>query len=152
VMHGFWILVHALGYTLWIGGGIATMVLGIAAKRFPPPRRVAAYQLTSAVWRVLVAPGAVAVVVSGLLVSMPYMKSGAVPGWMMLMMTTGIVGCLIALGVSLPAAASLGRIELTPQGELPPHFAGLRARLVWGSSIAGALALIALAGGTLLRG
>jgi hypothetical protein len=150
-MHGFWVLVHALGYTLWIGGGVATMVLGIVAKRFAPPARLAAYRLTSAVWRALVAPGAVAVVVSGLLVSMPYMKSGAVPGWMMLMMTTGILGALIVLGIALPAAAGLGRMELA-QGELPPLFAALRARLVWGSSIAGALALIALAGGTLLRG
>jgi hypothetical protein len=150
-MHGFWVLVHALGYTFWIGGGVATMVLGIVAKRFAPPARVAAYRLTSAVWRALVAPGAVAVVISGLLVSMPYMKSGAVPGWMMLMMTTGILGALIVLGIALPAAAGLGRMELV-QGELPPMFPALRARLVWGSSIAGALALIALAGGTLLRG
>jgi hypothetical protein len=129
---------------------VATMVLGIVAKRFAPPARLAAYRLTSAVWRALVAPGAVAVVVSGLLVSMPYMKSGAVPGWMMLMMTTGILGALIVLGIALPAAAGLGRLELA-QGELPPMFARLRARLVWGSSIAGALALIALLGGTLLR-
>ena len=150
-MHGFWVLVHALGYTLWIGGGVATMVLGIVAKRFPPPSRLAAYRLTSAVWRILVAPGAVAVTISGLLVSMPYMKSGAVPGWMMLMMTTGTLGALIVLGIALPAAAHLGRMELA-QGELPPFFAGVRARLVWGSSIAGALALLALIGGTLLRG
>jgi hypothetical protein len=27
-MHGFWLLLHILGYTLWLGGGIATMVAG----------------------------------------------------------------------------------------------------------------------------
>ena len=32
-MRGFWLLVHVLGFTLWLGGGIATMVAGVTAKR-----------------------------------------------------------------------------------------------------------------------
>jgi hypothetical protein len=151
-MHGFWMLVHMLGFTFWIGGGVATMTSGIVSKRFTPESRLAAYRLTSAVWRALVGPGVVAVTVSGLALSMPFMKSGVTPGWMMLMMVTGIVGALIAIGVSLPAAAQLGRLEVDPRGEIPEHFHGLRSRLVWGSSIAGALALIALVAGTWMRG
>jgi len=34
---GFLILVHVLGFTLWLGGGIATMVAGVTAKGFAPP-------------------------------------------------------------------------------------------------------------------
>lgn len=151
-MHGFWMLVHMLGFTLWIGGGVATMVLGIVAKRFTPESRLASYRLTSAVWRGLVGPGAVGVTVSGLAISMPFMQSGATPGWMMLMMVTGIVGALIAIGVSLPAAAQLGRLEVDPRGEIPERFHALRSRLVWGSSIAGALAIIGLIAGTVMRG
>ena len=151
-MHGFWMLVHMLGFTFWIGGGIATMVLGIVAKTFTAESRLAAYRLTSSVWRILVGPGAVAVTVSGLVLSMRFMKSGMVPGWMMLMMTTGILGALIAIGIALPAAAHLGRLELDPRGEIPEHFHALRSRLVWGSSIAGAMALIGVIAGTVMRG
>jgi len=85
-------------------------------------------------------------------ISMPFMKSGMTPGWMMLMMVTGILGALIAIGIALPAAAQLGRLELDPRGDIPEHFHGLRARLVWGSSIAGAMALIGLIAGTAMRG
>jgi len=151
-MHGVWLLIHILGYTLWLGGGIATMVAGVAAKRFAPDQRLAAYRLTSVVQRILVGPGVVAVVLSGLVLSMRFMKLGAVPGWMMLMMLTGIVGALIALGVSVPTAARLGRLELDPRGELPERFAALRKRQVVAASIAGGMGLLALLAGTVLRG
>ncbi len=151
-MHGFWLLLHILGYTLWLGGGIATMVAGVTAKRFAPDQRLAAYRLTSAVQRILVGPGVVAVVLSGLVLSMRFMKLGVVPGWMMLMMLTGIVGALVALGVSVPTAARLGRLELDPRGELPESFAALRRRQVVSASIAGGMGLIALLAGTVLRG
>src|SRR5438034_9410487 len=85
-MRGFWILVHVLGFTLWLGGGIATMVAGLSAKGFAPAERLAAYKLIGAIQRILVGPGAMAVLLSGLVLSMPYMKQGAVPGWMGLMM------------------------------------------------------------------
>mgnify|MGYP003465477622 CR=1 FL=1 len=150
-MHGFWLLLHILGYTLWLGGGIATMVAGITAKGFAPDQRLAAYRLTSAVQRILVGPGVVAVTLSGFALSTPYMKSGAVPGWMMLMMLTGIVGALIALGVSVPTAARLGRLELDPRGELPESFATLRRRQVGTASIGGGMGLVALIAGTVLR-
>jgi hypothetical protein len=151
-MHGFWLLMHILGYTLWLGGGIATMVVGITAKGFAPDQRLAAYRLTSAVQRILVGPGVVAVTLSGLVLSMRFMKLGAVPGWMMLMMLTGFVGALIALGVSVPTAARLGRLQLDPRGELPESFAALRRRQVVSASIAGGMGLVALLAGTVLRG
>src|SRR5439155_1452925 len=60
-MRGFWILVHVLGFTLWLGGGIATMVAGLSAKGFAPAERLAAYKLIGAIQRMLVGPGAMAV-------------------------------------------------------------------------------------------
>ncbi len=71
-MRGFWMLVHVLGFTLWLGGGIATMVAGVTAKRLPPDQRLAGYKLIGAVQRILVGPGALAVVLSGVILSMPY--------------------------------------------------------------------------------
>lgn len=150
-MHGFWILLHVLGYTFWIGGGVAAMVTGIVAKRFAPESRLGAYRVTSAVQRILVGPGAVAVTISGFLLTMPYMKSGAVPGWMMLMMVSGFIGALVAIGVTVPVAARIGALEVDARGELPERFAGLRVRLVWSASVGGGLALLALVAGSLLR-
>lgn len=150
-MRGLWLLAHMLGMILWLGGGMATMVLGVAAKHSAPDHRLSAYRLTSAIQRILLGPGAVAVVLSGIALSMPYMKEGTVPGWLMLMMTTGILAALIAIGIAVPSAARLGRLGLDPRGELPEHFQTLRLRLVWSSSIAGGLALIALVAGTLMR-
>ncbi len=151
-MRGFWVFVHVLGFVLWLGGGLATMVLGVAAKQFAPDHRLSAYRLTSAIQRILLGPGAVAVVLSGILLSMPYMKEGTVPGWLMLMMTSGILGALIAIGVTVPTAARLGRLQADPRGELPESFAGLRLRLIVSGSVAGGLGIVALVAGTVLRG
>jgi hypothetical protein len=152
-MHGAWLLIHIFGYTLWLGGGIATMVVGITAKGFAPDQRLAAYRLTSAVQRILVGPGVVAVTLSGFVLSVRFMNLGVgPPGWMVLMMVTGIVGALIALGVSVPTAARLGRLELDPRGDLPESFAALRKRQVVSASIGGGMGLIALLAGTVLRG
>ena len=150
-MHGIWLLVHVLGVILWLGGGLATMVLGLTAKQFDAGERLAAYRLTSAIQRILLGPGAAAVVLSGIVLASPYMKEGTVPGWLMLMMGSGILAALIAIGITVPAAARLGRLQVDPRGELPESFAGLRKRLVITGSIAGGLGLLALVAGTVLR-
>ena len=143
-MRGFWLFVHYIGFTLWLGAGIATMIAGVAAKRFPPAERLAAYRLTGAVQRLLVGPGAVGVVVSGVVLSVSWMRSGDVPGWLVLKMTVGMIGALVALGLSVPTAARLGMLELDPRGELPEAFQGLRRRQIWTATIAGSMGLIAL--------
>src|SRR5438046_10441520 len=97
-MRGFWLLVHVLGFTLWLGGGIATMVAGVTAKRFAAGERLVGYKLIGAIQRLLVAPGALAVVPSGFALAGPYMKQGAVPGRMGLMMGAGLTGTIAALG------------------------------------------------------
>src|SRR2546422_9905238 len=107
-MRGFWLLVHVLGFTLWLGGGIATMVAGISAKSFTPAERLKAYKLIGAIQRLLVGPGAIAVVLSGIVLSMPYMRSGDMPGWLNLMMGAGLLGALAAVGGSVPAGGEVG--------------------------------------------
>jgi len=144
-------LVHVLGFTLWLGGGIATMVAGVTAKRLGAAERLAGYKLIGAVQRILVAPGAIAVVLSGLILSMPYMKQGVVPGWLGLMMIAGIVGAIGAVAISVPTAARLARLEPDSRGELPEAFHRLRKRQIWAATIAGALGLIAMFAVTLGR-
>lgn len=137
-------LVHVLGFTLWLGGGIATMVAGVAAKRMGPGERLAGYKLIGAVQRLLVAPGALAVVLSGLILSMRFMKEGAVPAWMGLMMVAGILGAIVAVAVSVPTAAKLARLEPDTRGELPEAFPRLRRRQIVAATIAGSLGLVAM--------
>jgi len=143
-MKGFWLLVHFIGFTLWLGGGIATMVSGVTAKSLPPAQRLAAYRLMSAIQRILVGPGALAVVLSGLILSMAFMRSGMVPGWLTLMMGAGLVGALIVLGIVVPTSARLGRLEPDAAGQLPAAFATLRKRQIIAASVAGGLGLLAM--------
>src|SRR5205814_2018840 len=148
-MRGFWLLVHVLGFTLWLGGGIATMVAGVSAKSFAPAERLSAYKLIGAIQRILVGPGAMAVLLSGLVLSMPYMKQGAVPGWMGVMMIAGILGALGAVTISVPTAAKLARLEVDPRGGLPEAFQVLRKRQIFAATIAGGFGLIAMLAVTL---
>src|SRR3989442_13575217 len=124
-MRGFWLLVHVLGFTLWLGGGIATMVAGVSAKGFAGRERLAGYKLIGAIQRLLVAPGALAVVLSGFALAGPYMKQGAVRGWMGLMMGSGLLGAIAAVAVSVPTAAKLARLEPDMSAALPEAFNGL---------------------------
>src|SRR2546426_7890120 len=117
-MRGLWLFIHVIGFTLWLGGGIATMVAGVSAKSFEPGPRLAGYKLIGAIQRLLVGPGAIAVVLSGIVLSMPYMRSGDMPGWLNLMMGAGLLGALAAGGVSRPAAAKIGRPEAGARGGL----------------------------------
>ncbi len=150
-MRGFWLLVHVLGFTLWLGGGIATMVAGVTAKRLGTGERLSAYKLIGAIQRILVGPGAIAVVLSGLVLGQPYMRSGVVPGWLGVMMISGILGAIGAVAISVPTAAKLARLE--PQGgQLPEAFQRLRKRQILAATIAGTFGLIALFAATLVRG
>lgn len=150
-MRGFWLLVHVLGFTLWLGGGIATMVAGVTAKRLGTIERLSAYRLIGAIQRLLVGPGAVAVVLSGLILAQPYMKQGDVPAWLGLMMGAGILGAVAAVAVSVPTAARLARLEPDAGGQLPAAFPVLRKRQILAATIAGTFGLIALFAATLLR-
>jgi hypothetical protein len=150
-MRGVWLLVHVIGFTLWLGGGIATMVAGVGAKGFGAVERLSAYRLIGAIQKILVGPGAIAVVLSGIFLAQPYMRAGTVPGWLGVMMISGILGALGAVGISVPTAARLARLQ--PEGgQLPAAFQTLRRRQILAATIAGTFGLIALFAATLGRG
>src|SRR2546421_5545084 len=151
-MRGFWLLVHVLGFTLWLGGGIATMGAGVTAKRFSAGERLTGYKLIGAIQRLLVAPGALAVVLSGFAPAGPVMKQGAVPGLMGLVMGSGLLGAIAALAISVPTAAKLARLEPDTAGGVPEAFPRLRKGDVAAAALAGAVGLIAMFSVTLWRG
>jgi len=150
-MRGVWLFLHFLGFAAWLGGGLAMMLAGITAKHFPPEERLAVYRATSVVARNLIGPGALLVLVSGFVLSLPFFKTATVPGWLVAMQGLGLVGAIVAIGIVTPTAARMGRLELDPRGELPESFAGLRKRQVIFATVAGVFALLALLAGTVMR-
>ena len=150
-MKGLWLFIHIMGFTAWLGGGLAVMLSGITVKYSPPEQRLAVYRVMSAVSRNLIGPGAVLVVVSGFVLSVPYFKSATVPSWLLAMQGLGLLGAIVAIGIVTPTAARLGRLELNPRGDLPESFGGLRRRQAIFATIAGVFALLALVSGTLFR-
>ena len=149
-MRGFWLFLHMMGFAAWLGGGLAIMLAGITAKHFPPEERLAVYRATSVVARNLIGPGALLVLLSGFVLSIPFFQA-QMPGWLMAMQGLGLIGAIIAIGIVTPTAARLGRLQLDPRGELPESFSGLRKRQAIFATIAGAFALLALLAGTVMR-
>jgi uncharacterized membrane protein YidH (DUF202 family) len=150
-MRGFWLFLHVIGFVAWLGGGLAVMLSGITAKHFPPEQRLAVYRTMAVVTRSLVGTGAVLVVVSGFVLSVPYFQGATVPTWLMAMQVLGFMGAIVAIAIAVPTAARLGRLELDPRGELPESFTGLRRKQAIFATLAGVFALLALLAGTLFR-
>ena len=150
-MRGFWLFIHILGFVAWLGGGLAVMLSGITAKYFPPEHRLAVYRVMSVVSRNLIGPGAVLVVLSGFVLSVPFFRSATVPTWLLAMQGLGLLGAIVAIGIVTPTAARLGRLQLDPRGELPEAFAALRRRQAIFATLAGVFALLALISGTIFR-
>ena len=150
-MRGLWLFLHVLGFVAWLGGGLAVMLSGITAKYFPPEQRLAVYRIMAVITRNLVGTGAVLVVVSGFVLSVPYFKGATVPTWLMAMQALGFMGAIVAIAIVVPTAARLGRLDLDPRGELPEAFAGLRRKQAVFATLAGVFALLALLAATILR-
>jgi hypothetical protein len=152
-MMELWLFLHLLGFTLWLGGGIAAMVAGIAGKRESREALGTVARLQGAVQRLLVAPGALLTVLSGLILTFSVTgRTGELEGfsfWLVLMQGTGVVGALIALMVGLPTATRLARLD--PSGSSSGYFDELRQRQRVASSISGMLGLVALVAGAMYR-
>jgi hypothetical protein len=149
----FWLFLHLLGFTMWLGGGFASMVAGIAAKREDRQGLGAVVRSQAALQRVLIAPGALLTVMSGLILTFSVTgRTGDLVGfsfWLVVMQVTGIVGALVTLLVGLPTAARLARLDSV--GGNSAFFDELRQRQRIVASIAGVLALIALVAGAMYR-
>lgn len=148
----FWVLLHLIGFVLWIGGAFSSMVAGIVSKREERAGLGAVVRAQAAMQKVLVAPGALITVLSGLILTFSMTgQTGALVGfspWLVLMQGAGVVGALIVLMVGLPTAAKLARID--PLGPNAAYFDELRQRQRITGSIAGVFALAALVGGGML--
>jgi hypothetical protein len=149
----FWLFLHLLGFTMWLGGGLASMVAGIAAKREDRAGLGAIARAQAAAYKAIIAPGAILVVLSGLILTFSVSgRTGELVGfsvWLVVMQGTGLVGALIVLLIGLPTAAKLARLDPTGQGAA--FFDELRQRQRIVASVSGTLALVALVAGAWVR-
>jgi uncharacterized membrane protein len=145
-----WLFLHLLGFTLWLGGAIASMIVGIAAKREDRNALGAVVRAQSKLTKVAIAPGALLTVLSGLILTFQ-LSGGDLAGfsvWLVIMQGAGVIAALITLLIALPTAARLGRLD--PAGEAARYFDELRVRQRIVASIAGTLGLVALFAGAMM--
>jgi hypothetical protein len=145
----FWLFVHLLGFTLWLGGAIAAMVMGIAAKREDRHGLGAVVRAQASLMKVAIAPGALLAVLSGIVLTLQ-MGSELVGFdiWLVLMQGAGLLAALLTLLISLPTATKLSRLD--PLGEGAVYFDELRQRRRIVGSISGTFGLLALFAGAML--
>jgi hypothetical protein len=149
----FWLFLHLLGFTMWLGGGLAAMVAGISAKREDRAGLGAVVRAQAAVHKSIIAPGAILVVLSGLILTFSVSgRTGELVGfnvWLVVMQGAGLIGALTVLLIGLPTAAKLARLD--PLGQGAAFFDELRQRQRIVASVSGVLALVALVAGAFVR-
>jgi hypothetical protein len=149
----FWLFLHLLGFTMWLGGALAVMVAGIGGKREDRAGLGAIARSQAAVHKVIIAPGALLAVLSGLILTFSVAgRMGELVGfniWLLVMQGTGALGALLVLLIGLPTAAKLSRLD--PSGPGAAYFDELRRRQKVVGSVSGTLGLAALVAGALVR-
>jgi len=146
-----WLFLHLLGFTLWLGGAIASMIIGIAAKREDRSGLGAVVRSQGTLTKIAIAPGALVTVLSGLILTFQ-IGGGDMAGfsfWLVTMQSAGLIAALLTLLISLPTATRLGRLD--PTGEGARYFDELRARQRIVASISGTFGLLALLAGAMVR-
>jgi hypothetical protein len=148
-----WLFLHLLGFTMWLGGGLAVMVAGSASKREERAGLGAVVRAQAAIYKAIIGPGAMLAVLSGLLLTFSVSaRIGELVGfsvWLLIMQGAGVVGALVVLLIGLPTAAKLSRLD--PMGAGAAFFDELRQRQRVVGSVSGTLALVALVAGALVR-
>jgi uncharacterized membrane protein len=144
-----WLFLHLLGFVMWMGGGIAAMFAGIAAKSEDRAGLGAVARAQSAVQRIVIGPGALLTVLSGLMLMFARGEMAGGSVWLMVMQGAGLVGALLTLFVAVPTASRLARLD--PTGPEAAYFDELRNRQKVVGMVWGVLALLALVAGVMAR-
>jgi hypothetical protein len=142
---GIWHFFHYLTFTMWLGGALSAMAIGMSMKKMDRGLWGAVVDAQAALYRVLIGPGAMGVVLSGIVMTFQTygkMSGGGASAWIGTMQGAGVLGALVTLLGAMPAAAKLTRLE--PIGGMQAAFDAQRKRLAIAGSIGGTLGLIAL--------
>lgn len=149
-MRSILIFLHLFGQIAWLGGALSAMVIGIASKREQKDQIGPTVRLQSAIYRTLIGPGALVVVLSGILLTLQMYNQATAVGLsrpLMVMQGLGILGALIILVHTLPTSTRLARLE--PAGPGAPIFEALRRKVVMSGMISSTLGMLALIAGVL---
>jgi hypothetical protein len=149
-MNRLWLFLHLLGFTMWLGGAIASMVIAIAAKREDRHGLGAVVRSQAKLQKMAIAPGALLTVLSGILLtfSVGGDELGGFSIWLLIMQGAGIIAALLTLFIALPTATKLGVLD--PMGNGAAYFDELRQRQRIVASIAGTFGVVALFAGAML--
>lgn len=146
-MNTIWYLAHISGFTLWLGGGLACMLIGIRGRQEDRPSQALIVRMLAGIHRTILFPGILLTVISGGALSPAAANAGGPSSWLMLMQVAGVLAAILVLFVSLPTLGRLNR--LSPTGDKAAMFDALRKRQAMAGMIAGMLGLLALLGGVL---
>jgi hypothetical protein len=147
--------VHYLGLAMWIGGWLVAALLFARARRESPLVQTTLHAIVASVFTVVIGPGAILTLGSGILWSMAIVGAGGVErriasAGLAVMIAAGFVGGLLIAFLALPAAARLRAVAVhTEDGQVLPVFETQRKRLIVVSTVAGLLALVSLAASVL---
>lgn len=150
-MTAFWLFLHLFAFTIWIGGWLSTLAAASILTRLDRPLWGGVAEAQAAIHRMLIGPGAIVSVASGLLLTfrMYGALSGQVGPWLGTMQGLGIIAAAFTLLGAVPAASRLSRLE--PTGATAAAFDRAHRRMLMAGSIGGVLAVVALIAGTLYR-
>lgn len=147
------LFVHLLGFIMWMGGGYAAISLGLLMRRLPRNELAMPVMVQGRLMRELILPGAVLATITGIMLTLSLYGSATsvqgYPGGLMAMQGAGMLGAVLVLIVGVPTGARIARLD--PVGEHAPLFDALQRKAAVTGVISGALALIALIGGVLMR-
>lgn len=144
-MKAFWYLMHMLGQVAWLGGALAAMAIGVAARRESPEQAGLVVRLQGSIYRMLIGPGAALIVLSGILLTLQMYNRVTAVGlshWLMAMQGLGILGGLIVLVHTVPTSNKLIRLE--PTGPTAAAFHGIHRRLRISAMVSGGIGMLGL--------
>lgn len=144
-MRSILVFLHLFGQVAWLGGALAAMTIGIASRREQKDALGPTVRFQSAIYRNLIAPGALVEVLSGILLTLNMYNQATAVGLssaLMAMQGLGILGALIILVYTLPKSTKLARLE--PTEKVAAMFEGLRRKVVISGMLASTLGMLAL--------
>lgn len=150
-MNRLWLFLHLLGFTMWLGGGIASMIMAIAAKREDRPSLGAVVRAQAKLQKTAIAPGSLLTVFTGIILTFS-IGGNELAGfniWLVIMQGAGVIAAVLTLFIALPTATKLGRLD--PVGEAAAYFDELRQRQRVVASMAGTFGVVALFAGAMVR-
>ncbi|HET9515872.1 MAG TPA: hypothetical protein VFO95_18210 [Gemmatimonadales bacterium] len=144
-MRALWYFLHMFGQIAWLGGALAAMVIGMAVRREASDVLGPSVRLQGAIYRQLIGPGALIVVLSGILLTLQMYNRVTAVGlnhWLMAMQGLGILGGLMVLVHTVPTSNKLMRLE--PTGSTAAAFHGIHRRLKISGMISSMIGMLGL--------